>query len=345
MTDKPQAAGDPLYGEARALTHHWIGSEEFVHLDVTDRVAKALAEARDQWGAGDKSKWHDHGTVLIHGTEHRLIYGEHPHSRSDNRHYVDMGGKELVGFDGNRILVDVVARSSNYLKSSYYSGDQVRKGGTCAIFFNNIQVYEFFFREIAWALRRANHLISTITEHSLRYWDPEEAKKLVGRPIFYRDIPAFITRVIVDQGCIMVARRDGEFWPPAIYEENPENSDREKEVKLDIIEPTTNIWYFDNSKAYVFGGLSESGAGVGGLPRSEVIHGPMLPGAEAQRGSWGGSGEDREGVEGQRGKFIRGGTGSPGLRAGGRPVVPRGPVEGARLEPRSGSADEPGETG
>lgn len=34
-----------LYISARHLTHQWCGSEQFVHLDVTERVARALVEA------------------------------------------------------------------------------------------------------------------------------------------------------------------------------------------------------------------------------------------------------------------------------------------------------------
>lgn len=203
--------------------------------------------SEDQWGAGDKSKWHDHGIVIIHNRKYPLIYGEHPHSRSDNRHYVDFGD-EPVGFDGHRILVDVNIKSSNYLKDSYYSGSQIRKGGDCTISFNGLQVYEFFFREVEWALRRAAHLIPQISEHSLRYWDPSEENKIVGRLIFYREIPAVITRLFRDQGCIIVARRDGLRWPPSVYEEDPQRSEKEQEAKVDIVEPTSNIWYFDNPK-------------------------------------------------------------------------------------------------
>lgn len=304
--------------------------------------------SEDQWGAGDKSKWSDHGTILIgqgfHTRRAKLIYGEHPHSRNDNKHYVVIDSmNEPVGFEGHRIIVDVQVESHNYLKSSYLSGDEIRKGGTCKIFFDKIQVYEFFFREPISALRRAEALIPKIMEHSLhRYWEPEEAKKLVGKLIFYREIPAIITSVIVDQGCIMVARRDGKDWPPAIYDETPEWAEKEKEVKCDLVESTTNLWFWDNPKAYVFRGLSDPGLRGGGLPRAEELHGDNLHGAGTLRGSGGDSEHSQEGDAGRPGAPVHGEARGPDLRAGGRPVVPRGPVEGAGLEPRVRRPDKPG---
>jgi hypothetical protein len=83
----------------------------------------------DQWGAGARSEWSNHGTVMVGKERYPLIYGEHPHSRNDNRHYVEMHG-ETVGFDGHRILIGVNITASNYLKESHYSGDEVRKGGS-----------------------------------------------------------------------------------------------------------------------------------------------------------------------------------------------------------------------
>lgn len=316
---------------------------------ATQQLLLAPPLHHDEWGAGEKENWRDHGEVLVgqgFNTQRlKLIYGEHPHSRSDNHHYVNFPhSKEPTDFDGHRTIVDVIVESYNYLKSSGLSGDEVRKGGLCKIFFDKHQVYEFFFRDPTEALSRAARLIPKIMEHSLhRYWDPAEEKKIVGRLIFYREIPAVITRVLADQGCIIVARRDGFPWPPAIYDEQPQYADRELEVKLDIIDPTENIWYFDNPAAHVVRRLSEGRNRNGDLSRAGELHGDHLHDDKAQRGSGGGGGEGRQGDEGRPGPSEHGEARSSDIRAGGRPVVPRGPVEGTGLEPgerRDGESPE-----
>src|SRR3990167_6984123 len=120
----------------------------------------------DNWGAGDRAKWKDQGSVQIGQTEYPLIWGEHPHSRQDNSTYVDMGFKDPVGFEGHRILIDVEITSRNYLKGSELSGSEVRKGGSGKIIADNVVIYEFFHRDPQWALLRAYNLIGQLSEHS-----------------------------------------------------------------------------------------------------------------------------------------------------------------------------------
>lgn len=200
----------------------------------------------DAWGPGRPEKWRDHGIILL-GDERRreckLIYGEHPHSRSDNRHYAICADEsEPIGFSGHRPLVDVNFRSYNYLKDSYYSGSEIRKGGRCDILINDYQCYEFFYRDLNWALIHAHQLIPKILEHPLRYWDLDEAKNLIGRQMFYREISCNIIRLIRDQGCLILARPEFQLFPPPIW--STDSSDAEREIKVNIVEPSDNLWFF-----------------------------------------------------------------------------------------------------
>jgi len=202
----------------------------------------------DQWGPGDPKKWRNHGSVVVGNRRYPLIYGEHPHSRSDNRHYADVGHGDPVGFDGNRILVSVILESSNYLKSSGMSGDEVRKGGSGKIVADGEVVFEFFFRDIHYALRNADHIITELMEHSSGWMSKDERDRLVGRPIYYREIPAIIEHVITNQGCLMIRTADGAPFPPPIYHDPKEDGDDEREstVKVEVIDP--HIWWFRTSK-------------------------------------------------------------------------------------------------
>lgn len=195
----------------------------------------------DQWGDGDRANWSNHGLVKVGDRTYPLIYGEHPHSRSDNQHYVEMDG-DVVGFDGHRIEIDVNIKMRNYLKSSHYSGDEVRKGGSCQIIADGEAVFEFFARDAQGALLRAHHLITELSEHSSGWLMKSERDKLVGRKVFYREVPAVVTRLILDQGCMILSTESGQPFPPPVYATKGDDDDeRDPDVKVEVTDP--NIWW------------------------------------------------------------------------------------------------------
>jgi hypothetical protein len=193
----------------------------------------------DQWGAGDPAKWSDHGTVRVRNRDYPLIYGEHPHSRSDNRHYVKLGEGEPTGFSGHRILTDVRLTSSNYLKSSGLSGDDVRAAGSGEILADGVVVFEFFFRDVQWALLRAHHLIGELMEHSSGWMIKSERDRLKGRKIYYREVPAIITGLVVDQGCVMISTESGQPFPPPVYDKD--DDEQESTIKDEVL--SKHIWW------------------------------------------------------------------------------------------------------
>lgn len=194
----------------------------------------------NKWGPGDPSKWSDHGSVIVGTRRYPLIWGEHPHSRSDNQHYVNTGRAEPIGFDGHRVLVGVSLESSNYLKSSHLSGDEVRKGGSGKILADGEVVFEFFFRDVHYALRKADQLITELMEHSSGWMLRDQREQLVGRAIYYREVPAFIDSLIVDQGCVMVQTADGRPFPPPVYADD-DDDERESRIKVEIT--SAHIWW------------------------------------------------------------------------------------------------------
>lgn len=195
----------------------------------------------DQWGAGERKNWHNHGTVMVGKKRYPLIGGEHPHSRSDNRHYVEMD-HEVVSFSGHRILLGVKLTDSNYLKESHLSGDDVRKGGSGEITADGVVVFEFGFRDIGWALRRAGQLIDDLSEHPSGWLMKDEREKLVGRKVFYRERAAIIERLVTDQGCVIIKSADGQPFPPPVYRESDEADDEDVSLKTEVTDP--HIWWF-----------------------------------------------------------------------------------------------------
>lgn len=194
----------------------------------------------DQWGAGERANWGNHGLVRVGEQVFPLIYGEHPHSRSDNRHYVEMSG-EPVGFDGHRTLIGVQIESANYLKSSGLSGDEVRKSVGCKILADGVVVFEFGCRDVQYALLKAHALITELSEHSSGWLNGEERARLVGRKVFYREHPAVITRLVLDQGCVIIETGDGKPFPHPVWRDAGDD-EAENSVKTEVTDP--NIWWF-----------------------------------------------------------------------------------------------------
>ena len=196
--------------------------------------------SEEQWGAGSPEKWSDHGTVMVGDERVPLIYGEHPHGRQDNRHYAVMHG-ESVGFDGHRIVIDVRLTTRNYLKDSHYSGSEVRKGGSGQILADGEVVYEFFYRDVQGALLRAHHLIGQLSEGAADWLIKDRRENLLGRKLYYREHPAFVERLIVDQGCLILRTEDGSPFPPPVWRE-ADDDDGEPTVKVEVTDP--NIWWW-----------------------------------------------------------------------------------------------------
>jgi hypothetical protein len=196
----------------------------------------------EQWGAGDRAQWSNHGLVTIGKKRYPLIYGEHPHSRNDNRHYVEMDGAEPTGFDGHRILIGVNLQSENYLKESELSGNEVRKGGNGQILADGEVVYEFFFRDIGYALRKAQQVIDQLSDGTCDWLIKERRDALIGRKLFYREHPAVVERLIVGQGCLILRTEDGKPFPPPVWRDANEDEDGEPTVKVEVTDP--HIWWW-----------------------------------------------------------------------------------------------------
>lgn len=118
-------------------------------------------------------------------------------------------------FAGHRVPLRVEFEEYNYLKESELSGDEIRKGGTCRIFAAGEQVDEFFFRDVSNAILRASDRISRLWDCSCSWWSKTEREKLPGRRLYYRDFPAVVDRLIVEQGCLILKPDGAEKFPPS----------------------------------------------------------------------------------------------------------------------------------
>lgn len=199
----------------------------------------------DQWGVGNSTNIEPFDQIVIGKTTYDLIFGQFPHSRSDNNQYArskPTGRSEretltIQEFDGHRIRTKIEIEEYNYLKESELSGDQIRKGGSCKIYFNDICCFEFFHRNAAWAAIRASQLVGELKEHSSGWANKKERDKLVDRQIYWCSQPGIIDSLIVNQGCVVI-KPDGipVFKAPPWREEDLDS------VKCEVTDG--NIWWF-----------------------------------------------------------------------------------------------------
>lgn len=238
-----------------SLPEGWSREPDHVLMHGRHRCPGCVAEGRrlsenEKWGAGDKANWR----YLKHGahlgtTPVRLFHGEHPHSRSDNDLYAELAGGDAVGFDGHRVRIGVSIEEMNYLKSSGLSGDQVRKDCTARLYMDDVLVYGKHFRQAKQALLWYAQALSdgTFFEHPVCLWehegDPHKPfSDLIGRKVYWRDVPAIVTRYFPDQGNVVAEAEKGhEFLRPA-YRSLQDCEERETMMKDDFL--SKDWWWF-----------------------------------------------------------------------------------------------------
>lgn len=202
-------------------------------IKIKDRVKAAALDGESEPVRFPKKGGEFEVTINSRTYAHRTMYpDEITEYRDRNRWIYDNGarGKDAVDYDGHGHAWAVVIEEHDYLKQSELSGDEVRKGGLCRLFLNSEQVYEFFTRDARKALVRAAHYMDRIQDMAHDY--PGK----VGDLVWYREQPAKIVSVVKDQGCVILARRDGQPW------RDDEWGD-EQTVKIDVVETgLTGYW-------------------------------------------------------------------------------------------------------
>lgn len=194
----------------------------------------------EQWGPGEETKTKKaFDTVKIGKESVDLIFGEHPHSRSDNNIYARTKDGAIYGFEGHRRPIKIEIEEYNYLKTSYLSGDEIRKGCTIKIFMDGIQMFDGFHRNYERGFMKAQQFLSEIEDHM--DWFPKNPDKHVGRLVAYREQLCVIKRVIVDQACFILETPDGSPFKRFIWEDK-EDYEPETYVKVEITSP--NLTWF-----------------------------------------------------------------------------------------------------
>ncbi len=227
--------------EAQKVAMRLYGEDGFVQPTNPDHFAA--------WGYGKGSETSpaSFGRTMVGSEIVDLLWGEHPHSRSDNRMYARFSDGRIEGFSGHSLLHSIFFQDVNYLKESELSGDEVRKGGACTIMINGFPCAKFSYREITWALLEAHKCLAKFEAFPIQLWDEKERSGIVGRKVYYNNHPAVI-RYFFEEDLDIVLLADPGPFPLCAYEQEDmkEGMDIDRDdsnsVKDSIFSP--HIWWY-----------------------------------------------------------------------------------------------------
>lgn len=132
-------------------------------------------------------------------------------SYTDERGNYRQQTEDGVSFAGHRVLWAFKYEPTNYLKESYLSGDEWRKGGYMQITRNGVSVFKEFCRTPERAFVVMQYMLPKLQDFN---W--EDVK--VGHKLYNHDKEAVITS-ICDDGEIIVKSEDGKPFMWAFQKE------------------------------------------------------------------------------------------------------------------------------
>lgn len=194
----------------------------------------------EDWGVGSKKDDKAFAQAIVGRDTVDLIFGEYPHSRSDNNIYARFPDGRVEGFDGHGVLVDVNVASENYLKSSGLSGNEVRKKVMVTIALNRNVVYEDWARDPQRALLQAWDYVDKLLGLPWPETRNPSLESLRGEKIFYANQPAIIKDAY--PGGLIIEADGCEFKKPVYYEDYQDWDS--KSLKVHILD--SNIWWYRN---------------------------------------------------------------------------------------------------
>lgn len=135
-------------------------------------------------------------------------------NKETGRHEIDG-----IDFDGHFDAWGLEYKPTTYLKESYLSGDQYRKGGAVKIYLNDDCVLNKFCREPERAmlmLAKGLHELQCFFEIRGIPFLYEWKEKIIGMKVHHGGIPSTVVSYCGD-GEIIVKRDDGKDYRPDLY--------------------------------------------------------------------------------------------------------------------------------
>jgi hypothetical protein len=156
-------------------------------------------------------------------------------------------------FEGHQVQIDISFHTANRREVNDWKGrDEIRAEGTWTLALARQQVWEGFVRSNPLdQLLEIRRIAQQLMEHSAINWrsGATVADQLLGRRVYYRDVPAVVTSVsCLDQGCVILKPVGVTDFPPAVWSlDRDEEDDERDEAKVDLLYP--HVWWWRDKPA------------------------------------------------------------------------------------------------
>ena len=169
----------------------------------------------------------------------------------------EQDGSHWSHFTGHHTQVDINVTTYNYRDTHDWKGKESVQGrARWTVALDRVQVGEGYsgtwegaHRAAAEYARRMQDEVSPVSGLTSSWRDAE--KELLGRPVWYREQPAYIDMVLLDQGCIVVKPAMAEDFTidPRFGDDFPQ--DERDSAKVELLSDSI-YWYRDNADKDLF---------------------------------------------------------------------------------------------
>jgi hypothetical protein len=163
-------------------------------------------------------------------------------------------GTHWSDFRGHEVQVDVELHTENWRNVNDWKGrDEVRPGGAWTLALNRQQCWEGHLHlDPLDALIEIRRIGQALIHHDAIDWSSATpaADQLLGRKVYYGHTPAMVSRVLLDQGCVILKPIGADEFPPAVYELDDDSGfgpEDRAEVKIDLLDRA--IWWWRSKPA------------------------------------------------------------------------------------------------
>lgn len=150
--------------------------------------------------------------------------------------------KNLIKFNAyNPVAWGLTCKPKNYLQ---HNDNEARNSSIVTVTRNGMKFFTCAARGMNAGIDEARIAISKFTKHPLCLNSIDYDKNAVGRKIYYRGIPAVVTRFLKEQASVMIKAEDALVSGPLpIYPfEIGIALNKDNELKVDILDPDI-AWY------------------------------------------------------------------------------------------------------
>ena len=106
----------------------------------------------------------------------------------------------LKEFSGDAPTWGIFAEGTNYLRKG-----EMRQGGTTKILRNSKWFYEIQTGSYTYGISRALSIVEQLKDHPVFFSERNWRKNMLKRKVWYDGVPAIVTSIIEEQGCVILA--------------------------------------------------------------------------------------------------------------------------------------------